>query len=96
MLIIIYCFDGDRFIGVIGFVQALQRDLIIFFGDAVEFDFVCVVFSDDFVEVICCMADYNLFIFFVVDEHDYIFGVIIVDDVFEAVIFVDWYCCEFC
>lgn len=76
--------------GVIGLVQALQKDPSALLGDAADPEPVSATPGDDIIDVTTTMADYNLLTLPVLDQNGRILGVITVDDALEAAIPADW------
>ena len=82
--------DDDRLVGAISLVRALQVAPESLLRDVAESDPVHAAPQDDIVDVTTRMADFNLLVLPVLDEHGRILGVVTVDDALEAALPQDW------
>ncbi len=82
--------EDDRLVGAISLVRALQVAPESLLRDVAESDPVHAAPQDDIVDVTTRMADFNLLVLPVLDEHGRILGVVTVDDALEAALPQDW------
>lgn len=87
----IFSVDHDkRLVGSISLVRALQVDPSSLLSEVAESEPVHAAPEDDIVDVTTRMADFNLLVLPVLDEHGRILGVVTVDDALEAAVPEDW------
>lgn len=90
-LSVIFTVDADnKLTGALSLVQALQSEPNAALQTITDHTPTHAHPTDDLVSVIRQMADFNLFVLPVVDEHETLLGVITVDDALEAAIPADW------
>ncbi|EIC07889.1 MgtE intracellular region [Microbacterium laevaniformans OR221] len=82
--------DTGRLAGSVDLVALLRADPAALLRDVAEAEPVSLVPTDDIIEVVNVMADYNLLSVPVVDDTEHILGVITVDDALEEAIPEDW------
>jgi CBS domain-containing protein len=90
-LLKVHVLDGDRRLsGVVSVIALLQAASSTAVSAVMDADPVRVTVDADLTDIALLMADYNLYLVPVVDDHDRVLGVVTVDDVLEATIPEDW------
>ena len=90
-IMVAFCHDEQRrLVGAVNLVALLQSDPRATLGAVADPHPVHVHADADLPEVTLAMADYNLIVLPVVDEHDRLIGVLTCDNVLEAAVADEW------